>query len=117
MKRRKILKNSSKLVVASGALVLAGCSSVFGGLEIVESNSEVTNFGNIVVRVLVNNSGSSSATATLVGQVDIQDGDTYTESRSITVLGGESNTYILRFDISLGDTLSGNMYEYSVWLE
>lgn len=117
MKRRQVLKNSTRVAVASGALILAGCSSVFGGLEIVEFNSEVTSFGNIVVRVLVNNSGSSSAGARLVGQVDIQDGDTYTESRNITVLGGESNTYILRFDISLGDTLSGERYEADVWLE
>lgn len=98
---------------------LAGCSSsgLGGGLSIENVNAESTSFGNVVLTVSVSNSSSSSKSSTLLGQVDVTGGDTYTKRREITVTGDGSSTFELTFDIALSESLSATEYEYSAELE
>ena len=109
--------------VATGTVaLLAGCSGsggggIVGGLTIDDTSAETTAFGNVVLTVAISNTSGSSKTSTLIGQVDVSDGDTYTENREITVPGDDSNTYELEFDIDFSESLSASEYEYSAHLE
>ncbi|MDF9745353.1 hypothetical protein [Natrinema salsiterrestre] len=100
---------------------LAGCSEslsgVTGGLEIENVDSRTTSLGDIVLTVTITNDSGSSKSSTLIGQVDISGGDTYTKRRDVTVTGDSSNTFDLGFDISFSDSLSANQYEYDTELE
>ena len=116
--RRSVL---GSVAVGTGAL-LAGCSGsgsvgIGGGLTIDDTSAETTPFGNVVLTVAVSNTSDSSKTNTLVGQIDVSDGDTYTKSREITVAGTDTNTYELEFDIDFSDSLSASEYEYRARLE
>lgn len=119
MNRREFGLKSALAI--GGIATLAGCSEVAddvtGGLEIADTQSGTTAFNNIRVVVLVQNTASGSRSGTLIGQVDIEGGDTFTERRSITVPGEGSNSYELGFDIDLSDQISGGQYRYDVWME
>lgn len=116
--RRSVLSG-----VAMGTVtLLAGCSgdgdvALGGGLTIDDTSAETDAFGNVVLTVAVSNTSGSSKSSTLIGQVDISEGDTYTETRDISVAGEDSNTYELEFDIDFAESLSANQYEYSARLE
>lgn len=115
--------NTNRRAVVSGVwttlAALAGCSSsgFGGGLSIETVEAESTSFGNVVLRVSVSNSSGSSKSSTLLGQVDVTGGDTYTKRRDITVTGDSSTTFELTLDIALSDSLSASEYEYSAELE
>ncbi|WP_152422585.1 hypothetical protein [Natrinema pellirubrum] len=102
---------------------IAGCSGsgngggIGGGLSVDNVDSQTTSFGNIVLTVSVSNSSDSSKSNTLMGQVDISGGDTYTNRRDITVSGDSSNTFELEFDIDFSESLSTSEYEYNAQLE
>lgn len=117
MDRRRFLKYTA--VGAIGGI--AGCSEVqdqiTGGLEVRNTDAESTAFGNVRVGAVVENTASSSKSGTLVFQVDIQNGDTYSTRRRITLPGGESNTYTETVDLSLSRSLQGGQYQYQVFLE
>lgn len=121
MNRRGMLKSAAGVASAGGLASIAGCSESTqnaissGGLEITDTESENTAFGNVVVHVMVQNTASSSKSATLVGQVDVEGGDTYTDQRDISVMGEDSNSYELEFDIDF--SLSASSYHYSAQLE
>ncbi|SNZ12417.1 hypothetical protein SAMN06269185_1713 [Natronoarchaeum philippinense] len=102
--------------------ILAGCSDepgggIDGGLEVTDVTASNTIAGNVELGVLVSNSSSESASATLYGEVDVEGGDAYTESRSITVSPDGSNSYELGIDVAVSDSLSGSSYEYRAWVE
>jgi|GEM_PF-773389 hypothetical protein len=103
--------------------VLAGCSGsdggggIGGGLTVDDTSAETTAFGNVVLSVAVSNTSGSSNSDTLIGQVDMTGGDTYTERRDITVDGEQSNTYELEFDIDFSESLSASEFEYSARIE
>lgn len=103
--------------MTAASVALAGCSSVTGGLKVQGVDAAGTAFGNVNMAVQVENTASDSKSGTLVGQVDMNGGDTYTEQRSITVNGGTSNTFELSFDIGLDDSISSGSYEYSAQIE
>lgn len=117
--RRAVLKGAGVATMA----VIAGCSSsggtggIGGGLSVESVDSQTTSFGNVVLTVSVANSNSSSKSSTLMGQVDVSGGDTYTKRRDITVTGDSSNTFELEFDIALSESLSADQYEYTAQLE
>ena len=114
--RRSVLSG----VTVGAAALLAGCSGsggLGGGLSIDDTSAETTAFGNVVLTVAVSNTSGSSKTGTLIGQVDISGGDTYTENREISVAGDGSNTYELEFDIDISESLSASEYEYSARVE
>ena len=115
--RRSVLSAVSAGTVA----LLAGCSAsgngFGGGLTVDDTVAETTAFGNVVLTVAVSNTSGSSKTGTLIGQVDISGGDTYTERRGISVDGEGANTYELEFDIDISDSLSASEYEYSARIE
>lgn len=100
---------------------LAGCSgrlrAVTGGLKIENVDSRTTSLGDIVLTVTITNDSGSSKSSTLIGQVDISGGDTYTQRRDVTVTGDSSNTFELGFDVALSESLSANQYEYNTELE
>jgi hypothetical protein len=122
MRRRKIVKGFG---ITAGSVFLAGCSDImesagFGeqsDLEITDTDAQTTTFGNVRVGVMVANRGEKSGSATLVGQVDVQGGDTYTKRRDISVPAGDSNSYTLEFDIDLTESLSADRFQYSARLE
>lgn len=121
--RRAFLIGS--IVPATG--LLAGCSAVEealpigddgeSDLQITGTDSRGTSFGNIELGVRVENTSSDTQSGTLVGQVNVDGGDTYTQSRSITVPGGQANTYTLGIDIPISRSLAGGSYTYDAWLE
>jgi len=115
MQRREFISKTGTAGIAVSVTALAGCLG--GGLEVEDTEARVTGFGNVIVRVLVANSSSSSKSGTLLGQVDANGGDTYTERREITVTGDGSNTYDLEFDIAASDSLSASSFEYSAEIE
>ncbi|PSQ42112.1 hypothetical protein BRD17_09435 [Halobacteriales archaeon SW_7_68_16] len=94
-------------------MAFAGCGGVGGSLEIADTSSQSTATGNVVVSVLVENTGDSEDSATLQSQVDVQGGDTYTDRRDISVPGGGSNSYDFEFDIAIDESLEASEYEYS----
>lgn len=109
-------------VAAAGlAPALAGCSGtgggIDGGMEVTGVDASNTLAGNVELNVTVSNTSSESASGTLYGEVDVEGGDTYTESRSITVSPDGSNSYTLGVDVSASDSLSGASYEYRAWVE
>jgi len=118
MHRRRFLGAAA----AAFAVPLAGCSDspgggLDGGLEVTDVQSSTTLAGNVDLSVQVSNTSSESASATLYGEVDVDGGDTYTESRSVTVSPDGSNSYELSFDIDFSESLSGSSYEYEAWVE
>lgn len=110
-------RSIGRLCAAATIPAIAGCAGGGSSLSVEDIQAQNTSFGNVIVAVLVANDGSESGSGTLIGQVDMDGGDTYTESRSITVASGDSNTYELEFDIDLGESLSGGSYEYSARIE
>ncbi|WP_256393592.1 hypothetical protein [Natronoarchaeum rubrum] len=118
MHRRRFVR----VATAGLAVPLAGCSDspgggLGGGLEVTDVQSSTTLAGNVDLSVQVSNTSSDSASATLYGEVDIEGGDTYTESRSVTVSPDGSNSYELSFDIDFSESLSASSYEYQAWVE
>lgn len=111
LRRRTVLGG----IGTAAASTLAGCLG--GGLEIDDVDARTTSFGNVILTVAVSNGNGSSEDGTLVGQVDMSGGDTYTERRDVTVTGDGSNTYELEFDIAISESLSAAEYEYSAELE
>jgi len=103
-----------------GATILAGCSALgqLGEpLEITDAETESTALGNVIANVTIENTISETHSGTLIGQVDVDGGDTYTESRQITVPGDETNSYRLEFDIDVRDSLSGSQYQFSAEID
>lgn len=117
--RRSIIRGAGAATIA----VTAGCSGsgdgggIAGGLSVDSVDSQVTAFGNVVLTVTVSNDSDSSKSKTLMGQVDVSGGDTYTKRRDITVSGSSSNTFELEFDIAASESLSADRYEYTAELE
>jgi len=115
IQRREFVSKAGAAGITSSLGLLAGCIS--SGLQVEDTDARVTTFGNVIVRVLVANDSSSSKSATLIGQVDVKGGDTYTQRRDISVTGDGSNTYDLEFDIAMSDSLSASEFEYSAEIE
>lgn len=102
------------------AAVLPGCassSSLGSSLEVSDTDSSTTMGGNIRLRAMVVNDSSDSASGTLYGEIDVQGGDTYTKTRGVTISPNRSNSYDLKFDIRLSESISGARYEYTAWVE
>ena len=76
-----------------------------------------TALAGVVLHVTVANNSSSSAAGTLYGEVDVHEGDAYTESKSITVSPNGSNSYRLAFQFDLADSLSDAEFDYEAWVE
>lgn len=114
MERRKYLKSATGIAIS--VVGFAGCSAL-GGLEVESVNAQTTTFGNVKLQVVVANNSSDTESGTLVGQVDIKGGDTYTEQQSVTVPGNAANSYTLSFNIGLGDSLTADSFEYSAQIE
>lgn len=96
---------------------LAGCGSAGGGLEVVDQNARTTSFGNIEIEALVENSGSDVENGTLVGEVTLNEGRNYAETRDITVPSDTTQTYEIGIDIEITDSLSGSRFEYRAYIE
>jgi len=123
--RRRVVRSAGLLSVG-GLTALSGCSDAAndisnggntGSLSVTDKSSDTTAFGNVVVRAVVANSGENAKSGTLVGQVEIEGGDTYTKRRNITVQGGHSSGFELKFDIDFGESLSGAKYRYNAYME
>lgn len=123
MNRRTIIATTGAMF---GGLALAGCSTnsiseqvrqVRSDLAITDQDSQTTTFGNVEITVRVHNSGEARGSKELHAQVDVQGGDTYHKSRSITVSPGDYNDYHFEFDIEASGPLSGASYTYEAWLE
>lgn len=122
MERREVVKGFG-VILSSG--FMAGCSELGestglveqSDLQISDTEAQSTTFGNVRLGVMVVNRGEKSGSATLVGQVDVQGGDTYTNRREITVAAGDSNSYMMEFDIDFSESLSAEKYQYSARLE
>lgn len=119
MNRRECIRKGG--VALSTVTLLSGCSEmageVTGGLEITTIDSEDTSFGNIIVGVRVENTARELKSGTLITQVDVEGGDTYTERREISVPGESENTYTNKHDISVETSLSEFRYTYDAGIE
>lgn len=118
MDRREFTKLTGAAVTVP---LLAGCSDavaeITGGLEVTGVDASMTGFGNVEMTVRVENGASSSQSGTLVGQVDLDGGDTFTERKEITVQSDRRNTFEFEFDIPISDSLSGGQYTYDAWMD
>ncbi|ELZ11572.1 hypothetical protein C479_06901 [Halovivax asiaticus JCM 14624] len=118
MDRREFTKVAG---AAATIPLLAGCSDavseVTGGLDVTGMNARTTTFGNIELTAQVENTASDSKSGTLVGQVDLEGGDTFTEQKAITVGANRTNSFEIGIDIPVADSLSGGQYTYDVWLD
>mgnify|MGYP006307928379 CR=1 FL=1 len=112
--RRDVLTTTA---VGLAGLGTAGCSGIFGGLEVTDTEAQTTALGGIQMVVQVTNNGSSSASGELVAQVDIQNDNTLTKNRDISVPGDEANTFEFEFSPDLSSRLSSSEYEYSARLK
>lgn len=73
--------------------------------------------GNVIVAARVSNGSSSAESGTLRAEVDLQDGETYTQTKQITVDGDSTEDFEVKFDIPIGDSLSGARYDYDAEIE
>lgn len=76
-----------------------------------------TGFGNIEITAEVENHGSDSETGTLVGEVDLDSGSSYTERTSVTVTGGQTATHSVTVDLPVSESLSGGQYQYDARID
>jgi len=113
MRRRTVLAGSA--AVAGG--LLAGCAQLTGGLEVTSMDARSTGFGNVEIAAEVENHGSDSQTGTLVGEVDLESGNTHEGRTSVTVSGGQTSTHSVTVDLPISDSLSGGQYQYDAWID
>lgn len=104
-------------LVALPGVAVAGCAEVTGGLEVVAIDSRETTFGNIQILARVENHGSDTETGTLAGEVDLDNGSSYTERTSVTVPGDTISTESVSIDIPVSTSLSGGRYQYDASIE
>ncbi|MFC7077752.1 hypothetical protein [Haloarcula halophila] len=116
MERRHFLKLTGSALLATSSILVSGCSA-FGGLEVSSVNADTTALGDIEVLVVVENTASSSRDRELTTQVDVQSGDTYTQSEEITVPGESENSYRHTHDLALSESLSADSFDYSASVE
>lgn len=113
MDRRTYLRTAGAVTVGSA---LAGCAATDGlSAEVIRTTT--TTFGRLVMRVEVWNTAESSKSGTLVGEIDMQEGKTYTQRREVTVPGGELDSYELEFDIAMSTPLTGGQYQATASIE
>lgn len=117
--RRSVIGGTVGIVGA-----LAGCSELesavnesSSGLNIEDTDARNTSAGNLEIGALVENSAPDTKSKTLVGQVDIEGGDTYSSRTSITVPGNDTRTYTMTVDIPVSRSISGGRYQYDAFLE
>jgi len=105
--------------------LFSGCAGILeeadetvnGELKVTSRDARNTNFGNVEVGAQVRNTGSDSKSGTLVVQVDVQGGDTFTKRTSVTVPGDQSRSFTQTVDLPISDSLSGSQYRYDAWIQ
>lgn len=108
-------------VAVLGLGTLAGCLERVGldggGLSVADARTELTDGGNVLGIVTVENTDSETRSGTLLGQLDFENADVYTQRREVTVPGDRSNTYELEFAIEDPASLQGEPYTFSADIE
>lgn len=116
---------SRRSVLAAGAALLApigaGCnevsSEITGGLEIENSWSDTDGWGNVVIGAYIRNTASSRESGTLAAQVDIQEGETLSNSKPVRIQGETAERIEITVEVAFTESLTGYSYTHDVWLE
>ena len=97
--------NAQRLAVASllaTVVVTAGCLGSLGGgdsdLRVTDVDGDWTESGTLEILVTVRNAGSAAGTGTVVTWAEVDDDDTYTDRRDVTLQPGASETLAVVFE-------------------
>lgn len=94
MKRRRV--NRGLAVGVIGLFTpLAGCGFDSGALEVTNVEAEVTSEQNVQLTIDVQNTFSESRTGTLTAEVDVNDGERYTNARQVNLPAESSDTFVI----------------------
>lgn len=108
MRRRKFLLSSGTALA-----FLAGCTMLdnrTSGAQIeIEKVEAERDFLDVIVDVVVSNSGTEQGSALLVVQLDLLT-NTYEKEREISISAGESETYRFSFHLSVLDLFIGRLH-------
>lgn len=121
--RRSMLRKIGAAVCAGSLSLNAGClgdtGNAGGGpdLQIADRDAEITTFGNVVATVTVVNEGDEAGTGEVWVEVDLNGGDSFTESEVVRVEPGTTQTYEIEVDVGVVDALSSDQANIEIWLE
>lgn len=123
--RGRLVVRWSFATLGTGAIgTIAGClSSDSNGtssgpdLQIADRDAEITTFGNVVATVTVVDEGDEAGTGEIWVEVDLNAGDTYSESEIVRLEPDDTQTYEIEVNIDAVDALASDEAEINVWLE
>lgn len=115
MHRRQFVRRTGFAGVAV-ATSLAGCSSGSGGLAVTATDSvDASELHTVMVTATVENTAGESKTATLVGEIVVEDEETFTGRRRVTVPGDGQTEFDVK--VRYGDVGMVAMYEADARIE
>lgn len=120
--RRSVLQWGIAAASTGALTVTAGCTGSSSGnsgpdLQIADRNAEITTFGDVVATVTVVNEGDESGTGEVRVEVELDAGETYSESKVVRVGPDETQTYEIEIDIGAVDALASSEAQIDIWLE
>lgn len=122
--RRSVVRWGFATLVTGAVGTIAGClgsgpngSSSGPDLQIADRNAEITTFGNVVATVTVVNEGDEAGTGEVWVEVNLNAGDTYSESKVVRLEPDETQTYEIEVNVGAVDALASDEAEINVWLE
>lgn len=123
--RRRSVVRWGLATLGTGAIgTTAGClgsdsngSSSGPDLQIADRNAEITTFGNVVATVTVVNEGDEAGTGEVWVEVNLNAGDTYSESEVVRLEPDDTQTYEIEVNVGAVDALASDEAEINVWLE
>lgn len=102
------------LVVAVS--LTAGCLGGEGSdLQVTEFDGGWTEGGTLEIRVTVSNLGGAEGTGTLVVDAEIDDADSYTDRREVTLAPDQSEAFVVVFEPP--DEAVGSSYDVTARIE
>lgn len=124
VRRRSVIRWGFATLGTSAVGTMAGClgsdsndSSSGPDLQIADRDAEITTFGNVVATVTVVNEGDEAGTGEVWVEVDLNAGDTYSESEVVRLEPDDTQTYEIEVNVGAVDALASDEAEINVWLE
>lgn len=124
VRRRSVVRWGFATLGTGAVGTIAGClgsdsngSSSGPDLQIADRDAEITTFGNVVATVIVVNEGDEAGTGEVWVEVDLNAGDTYSESEVVRLEPDDTQTYEIEVNVGAVDALASDEAEINVWLE
>lgn len=123
VRRRSVVQWGLATFGTGAVWTTAGClgsdsnSSSGPDLQIANRDADITPLGNVVATVTVVNEGNEAGTGEIWVEVDLNAGDTYSESEVVRLEPDDTQTYEIEVNVGAVDALASDEAEINVWLE